>query len=123
MPNRLFRRLLVPLALVAATFFGTANAAVAGGPTGPISAIAVHRCSSQGTYMILYINQQPTWCIGGRGTLNNLYTNVTQMRSGDNAGKITYRNGPTYNTLITLNYVKNGTYNFNQARIQQIVIN
>ena len=93
MSHRLLRRLVLPLVLVAASLLGTSGVAAAAAPTGPVAAAPIHifRCSQQGSYLGIWVNQRLTWCVANAGTLSLDIANVTPyMLSGNNAGEVRY---------------------------------
>lgn len=93
MSNRLVRRLVLPLAIVAAAFVGTAGTATAAPPAGPVASAPIHifGCSSQGTYFGIWVNQRLAYCVANAGSLGINVANVAPyIRSGNNAGYYDY---------------------------------
>ncbi len=127
MLTRLLRRLALPLVLVGASFLGTAGVATAApagpaaAPAGPVASAPIHifRCSSQGSYMGIWVNSRLTWCVANAGRLTYAIDNVTSVNGGNNNGIINYRTRTGSGSVV---FSKYKTTYVNQISIVTITI-
>ena len=131
MLTRSLRRLALPLVLLGASVLGTAGvapaapagpaAAPAAAPTGPVASAPIHifRCSSQGSYMGIWVNQRLTWCVANAGRLTYRIDNVTSVNGGNNNGIINYTTRTGSGSVV---FSKYKTTYVNQISIQVITI-